>query len=242
MILALAEKWEPYPQPAEKERYILGCYDVPDEAILLGNGQFLWHCNKPNTTHIDTLCKGSEIKFTQSFVPWPPGTGFRVGGKTGIRFLVSSSHFHHVGLNLSSGEPLLSNETGFVLHIETDSDLRTDLKSSATFRALIPNGVIAPNSVVLFDLSCKIRESIELHPVSFFLHSHGHATSISAHVVRPDGSEQTIGAASSLNPSIGMQNDVIQLVADKDLVIRKGDKVRLQCLMHNNSPDAIELG
>jgi len=113
------------------------------------------------------------------------------------------------------------------------------LKVAATL-LLVTGGAVTKNSQEDFEAACVIDEAIEIHPISFRVHTHRHGTNVSGWLVREDetGKDQwtLLGERSPQKPQI------FEKVDDNKVVIRQGDVIASRCTIKNNENHALAIG
>lgn len=94
-------------------------------------------------------------------------------------------------------------------------------KQAATL-LLVTGGVIPKQTQQDFEAACVIDEDIEIHPISFRVHTHRHGQNVSGWLVREDeaGNDQwtLIGARSPQKPQVFEK-------VKGEMVIRQGDVI-----------------
>lgn len=157
----------------------------------------------------------------------PEGVGFKVGGETGIKYLVLQVHYMH-----KTSEPDFSGIT-----IEsTDQQMP---KTAATL-LMVTGGEMAPHTKEHFETACVIDEDVVMHPFAFRTHTHSHGKMVSGWKIieSEDGTDnwQLIGKMDPMKPQM------FYPVEDKNVVLRKGDIIASRCTMENNEDHVVEVG
>ncbi|VDM94438.1 unnamed protein product, partial [Onchocerca ochengi] len=141
----------------------------------------------------------------------PEGVGFKVGGNTGIQYLVLQVHYKkklgpdYSGISIESTVGLLAKRA-------FDLDL---------FFFVLPSTYMdAQTNLETFETACIVDEDIEIHPFAFRAHTHRHGEKVSGWVVRENQYGQDIWEL------IGERNPLLPQMfesVNKNITIRQGD-------------------
>uniref|UniRef100_A0A0K0DFW3 peptidylglycine monooxygenase n=1 Tax=Angiostrongylus cantonensis TaxID=6313 RepID=A0A0K0DFW3_ANGCA len=201
-----------------------------------GSDDEVWDCGEM-TTIPDGLDRAPTCKSNPAILyAWaknapelhlPKGVAFRVGGDSGINYLVMQVHYME-----DRDEPDQSGVT--VQHTE-----EMQPKTAATM-LLVTGGLLPPKSTESFETACLIDEDVVLHPFAFRTHSHRHGVEISGWVVNEDekGDDEWF-LIGKRNPQLPQMFVPVQ---NNSLVIRQGDMVAARCILKNDENRVVEMG
>lgn len=96
----------------------------------------------------------------------PKNVGFKIGGDTGINFLILQVHYANVDKFLK-GE---TDNSGLILSVVGESTDKIEKRSGVL--VLGTSGELPPKETVHMESSCYIDEPVELHPFAFRTHTH----------------------------------------------------------------------
>ncbi|VDK54485.1 unnamed protein product [Gongylonema pulchrum] len=95
----------------------------------------------------------------------PKGVGFKVGGDTGIQYIVLQVHYMtRLGPDYSG--------------VAIESTVEPMEKRASTL-LMVTGGTLPPNARETFETACVIDEDIEMHPFAFRPHTHRHGEMVS---------------------------------------------------------------
>lgn len=158
--------------------------------------------------------------------PLPKDAGFKIGGDTGLNFLVLRMHQENVPAFLQRhNESILTTaKAGFKLTISP----RSPNVKRLSLAAVGVHGIISPHSVAHLESAFKFKEpGLDMHPISFQVHTHKLGTAVTAWKVSPDGVWSLIGRR---NPQL---EEMFVPVADPSIRIKTGDVLASRCTMNN---------
>ena len=205
----------------------------------------------------ESLCSGSPVTgYEDGSVMNAPGIGFKVGGRTGIRYLVFAVHYHYHGAHVPHG--LTAGSTSKIT-IDVTLEKNTPdhpIKSAAFIELTAPWGPFPAKTEKAVNSTITITEDLVARISSCFLHEHGHVTTANAYKIdHTTGHEQLIASAGGDRPAeefllSGAEIDepygkyVLRRpgLVDKSAVLRQGDNVTLVCNFFNHEDHVINIG
>lgn len=134
---------------------LFGCQDVQPRNLASGH----WRCDDGN------ICDNMKIMFAWAKnappTTMPPDVGFRIGGKSGVNYLVLEIHYAH---------PLKENDTsGIFLHTTYEEQKYT----AGIFLLLAQSSHIPPLlPKVHSDINCLFQSKTPIHPFAYRVHAH----------------------------------------------------------------------
>uniref|UniRef100_A0A8R1TVE6 peptidylglycine monooxygenase n=1 Tax=Onchocerca volvulus TaxID=6282 RepID=A0A8R1TVE6_ONCVO len=155
----------------------------------------------------------------------PEGVGFKVGGNTGIQYLVLQVHYKkklgpdYSGISIESTVGLLAKRASTLL--------------------MVTGGKLPPKKRETFETACIVDEDIEIHPFAFRAHTHRHGEKVSGWVVRENQYGQDIWEL------IGERNPLLPQMfesVNKNITIRQGDVVAARCVLNNKENKEFTVG
>jgi peptidylglycine monooxygenase len=234
------------PLDAEKEHYITGFEPIVEKnlahhIILFGcdePGSFepVWNCGGMSVgsegMERASVCQSKEsILYAWAMdapqLELPKDVGFKVGGASGMNYLVMQVHYMH-----AKNE---EDRTGLTLtHTEEP------LSKVAATMLLVTAGSIQPRTTENFETACVIDEPVILHPFAYRTHTHRHGKEVSGWVVQEnsqgDDRWTLIGRRDPQLPQMFVP------VENKTMEIRQGDLLAARCVIENNEDRVIEIG
>lgn len=148
----------------------------------------------------------------------PDGVGFRVGGDTGINYLVLQVHYASTEYIAEDGD-----DSGVILEFTEQMQPKT-----AGVLLMGTGGMAPPHTTTYFETSCDIEDSRTIHPFAFRTHTHALGKVVSGYKVDKSNKWSLIGKKDPHLPQM------FYPVADKSLSLTKGDTVAARCTMVNN--------
>ncbi|KJH50594.1 copper type II ascorbate-dependent monooxygenase domain protein [Dictyocaulus viviparus] len=195
-------------------------------------GKFVEDCGEMETD-LDGLNRAPTCKSNPAILyAWaknapelnlPKGVGFRVGGDSGINFLVMQVHYME--------ERDKPDYSGVTLHHTQEVQPKT-----AATMLLVTGGILPPKSTESFETACMIQEDVVLHPFAFRTHSHRHGVDISGWNEKGDDKWTLIGRRDPQLPQMFVP------VQNKSLVIHQGDIIAARCILKNDENRVIMMG
>ncbi|KAL6729395.1 hypothetical protein Aduo_000451 [Ancylostoma duodenale] len=157
----------------------------------------------------------------------PEGVGFRVGGNSGINYLVMQVHY------MQDRDEL--DHSGVTIQHTEEPQPKT-----ASTMLLVTGGLLPPKATESFETACVIEEDVVIHPFAFRTHAHRHGVDVSGWVVNEDekGDDHwfLIGRR---NPQLPQMFAPVQ---NTSLVVRQGDMLAARCIMKNDEDRVIKMG
>ncbi|EFO28034.1 hypothetical protein LOAG_00450 [Loa loa] len=226
------------------EHYIVGykpfaTMQKAHHMLLFGCGQpgtdeVIWDCGDMTTAGPDfqraPICKDQpNILYAwgrnASELHLPEGVGFKVGGNTGIQYLVLQVHYKgKLGRDYSG--------------VSIESTVGPLTKRASTL-LMITGGKLPPNNRETFETACIVDEDIEIHPFAFRAHTHRHGEMVSGWVVREnDYGQDTWELIGERNPLLPQMFQPV----NKNITIRQGDVVAARCVLNNKEDKEFIMG
>ena len=135
----------------------------------------------------------------------PKDVGYKIGGDTGINFLVLQVHYANVD-KFVNGD---TDNSGLILSVVDES---TDkIKKRAGVLVLGTGGELPPKQIVHMESSCFIEEPVELHPFAFRTHTHKLGKAVSGWKVNNINNWELIGRHDPQAPQVGFSLQKKQL-------------------------------
>lgn len=154
----------------------------------------------------------------------PSGLGVRVGGDSGISFLVLSVHYYATdGATTASG-------------VSMATDSRTQGMRSAAVLQMKNCGTLPPHAATSVEGACEVREDVVMHAFAFQIHAHALTSRVSGwRIDRRSGVWDLLGVQSASTSHV--YHDM-----EHEVAIRPGDFVAARCLMNNTNDYAVFVG
>lgn len=160
----------------------------------------------------------------------PEGVGFKVGGQSGINFLVLQVHYAHVDKFVNGA----TDNSGIVLTmLPHDTDL---VSKRAGVLLLGTGGSIRPHRVEHMETTCRIEEPLVLHPFAFRTHTHKLGTAVTGWKIDSSGSWILIGRHDPQLPQM------FYPVTNTDLTFTENDILTARCTMNNTLSHRVDVG
>lgn len=189
---------------------------------------------KTSFVRAPTCSRGSTIIYAWAMdapkLTLPDGVAFKIGGNTGINFIVLQVHYANVDKFINGA----TDNSGIVLSlVPANNNLIT---KRAGVLLLGTGGSIPSNSVEHMETECQIREDTVLHPFAFRTHTHKLGKAVSGWKIDRSGKWQLIGKHDPQQPQM------FYPIEDKSLVIRQFDRVAARCTMNNTLSHEVLIG
>ncbi|KAI6182679.1 Peptidylglycine monooxygenase [Aphelenchoides bicaudatus] len=156
----------------------------------------------------------------------PEGVGFPIGGFSKNQYVVLQVHYMSA----------LEKEDNAGVKIAFSNEI---LPKMAATLLLVTGGSVASHKTENFEAACVIDEPIEIHPISFRVHTHRHGVNVSGWLVREDQSGEDkwtlLGERSPQKPQIFEK-------IHNGAIIQQGDVIASKCTIKNNEDHLIEIG
>ena len=157
----------------------------------------------------------------------PEGVGFRVGGDSGIQWLVLQVHYATV-----DHIPAKGDTSGVVLQY---TDVPQPKSAGVYFMGT--NGRIPAGSTTKMETACQLKESLTLHPFAFRVHTHALGRVVSGWKVEGSGQKWTL-----LGKEDPQLPQMFYPVENKAVTISRGETIASRCTMVNHRPYATWIG
>lgn len=198
-----------------------------------GQQEGTWDCGEMSAASVLPVCEsGMKIIYAwASNAPdmmLPEGVGFKVGGDSGIKWLVLQIHYLHVDAFLP---PLNGVDNSGITMVTTHTE---QPKLAATY-LLVTGGVVPAHSTVYMEAACQYKESTVLHPFAFRTHTHQHGKVSAGYRVR-DGEWSEIGRIDPQKPQYFYN------VTDPNLTVKQDDFLAARCTMVNDEDRDVPIG
>ncbi|KAM7285306.1 peptidylglycine alpha-hydroxylating monooxygenase [Ixodes scapularis] len=189
----------------------------------------VWDCDEMSTSRKQfpkrPICQtGSRIVYGWARdaprLQLPEGVGMKIGGDSGIEFLVIQAHY---GDTTSFLDGETSDSSGIVLSVVPGNS--KEVKRTAGVYGLDTGGMIPANSYGHLEAACQINDNVTLHPFAFRVHTHILGKAVTGYIVR-NGTWINIGKSNPLDPQMFYPSN-------KGLTIVKGDILAARCTMKN---------
>lgn len=190
----------------------------------------VWDCGEMSHSNSEffkgpTCASGAQIVYAWArdapALKLPEGVGFKIGGNSGIRYLVLQVHYADTTSFLTKKSK--TDMSGIVLNIlPGDTPL---VKRRAGIYLLGTGGMIRSHTTEHFETACRMDEQITLYPFAFRTHTHKLGKAVTGYVVR-NGKWMNIGKHSPLEPQMFYP-------AKKGIKVIKGDVLAARCTMYN---------
>ncbi|KAG0418401.1 hypothetical protein HPB47_004866 [Ixodes persulcatus] len=189
----------------------------------------VWDCGEMATSHSmfhkgPTCRTGSQIIYAWAMdapaLKLPEGVGFKIGGNSGINYLVLQVHYADTTAFLDGQK---RDSSGIVLSLVPGDT--NQVKRRAGVYVLGTGGMIRAHTKENFESACRINENLTLYPFAFRTHTHKLGKAVTGYVVRK-GRWTNIGKHSPQEPQMFYP-------AKKGLKIVKGDVLAARCTMQN---------
>lgn len=189
----------------------------------------VWDCGEMATSHSmfhkgPTCRTGSQIIYAWAMdapaLKLPEGVGFKIGGNSGINYLVLQVHYADTTAFLDGHK---RDSSGIVLSLVPGDT--NQVKRRAGVYVLGTGGMIRAHTRENFESACRINENLTLYPFAFRTHTHKLGKAVTGYVVRK-GRWTNIGKHSPQEPQMFYP-------AKKGLKIVKGDVLAARCTMQN---------
>ena len=161
----------------------------------------------------------------------PPEVGFKVGGQSGIDYLVLQVHYGNT--SIFRNDPTITDNSGIML--ETVHGPNNGITKLAGIYLLLSYGYV-PMGVSKHRMECYMNEDKLIHPFRFRTHTHKLGTKVAAYKVSRDQKSVLIGEHNPQEPQM------FYPVEDSSLTITKGDQVKAYCDFNNIRNHTVYIG
>ena len=215
---------------------IFGCKTPGLENV---SDAIVWNCpenmqQKSKGYEIAPACaEGSVIYAWAQDAPalrLPPGVAYRIGGDSGINFLVLQAHY----IKVDAFRKGATDDSGIILTMLPGSS--DQITKSAGIMLVKTEGRIPAHSIEHLEGSCRLSELLVLHPFAFRTHTHHLGTAVTGWKVSHDKKWSLIGRK---NPQLPQS---FYPVANQNLSISEGEIVATRCVMVNDQDHEVKVG
>ena len=170
-----------------------------------------------------------QVTIDSPTVQPPPGSGFKVGGDTGLNFLVL--RVHHEGLDRFMRERGLqsvkTSKAGFRMRVASGKETEQPLKR-VSIAVIGSHGVIPPKNVAHLEAAYKFRTpGLVMRPFALQVHTHSLGRAVTTWKVTPEGEWSLIAQRDPQAPEFFVP------ITRPDILIREGDLIAMRCTMNN---------
>lgn len=236
---------------ASKVHHILiyGCA-FPGKS-LRDSPKLVWECGEMNMGNNDPSAKESTYDHGPVCAPggrstilfgWaldapaielPPKVGFKIGGNSGLYYLVLQVHYGDT--SIFKRNPEITDDSG--INLEVVSGPNSGITKSAGIYLLLSYGYVRMGTSK-HSMECMIQEDKVIHPFRFRTHTHKLGTRVAAYRKPADDPtrEILIGEHSPQEPQM------FYPVADSGMTIRQGDRIYAYCDYNNTRDHIVYIG
>lgn len=237
---------------AKKVHHIIiyGC-STPGK-FLKDTPSYVWECGEMNSgdfkkvdgapeLETGSAC-GSGEKNTIIFawaldapaIDMPPKVGFKIGGNSGINYLVLNVHYGNT--EVFRADPEATDNSGIKLHTISGTD--HGVSRQAGILLMWSNGYV-PQGKSKHTIECQMTEDKIIHPIRFRTHTHKLGTWVGGYVKPTDREIMQMVLIGEHNPQ---QPQMFYPVADPNMIIKKGDRVYAYCDYNNTRDHTVYIG
>lgn len=235
---------------ATKVHHILiyGC-SVPGK-YMRDTPNYVWECGEMNliagsSTEDSPYDQGSVCgqgaKTTILFgwaldapaIELPPEVGFRIGGNSGIDYLVLQVHYGNTAIFKQDKD--VTDNSGIAL--ETISGPDHGITKLAGIYLLLSYGYV-PEGVTKHQMECQFTENKIIHPFRFRTHTHKLGTHVAAYKKPADNPIEFV----LIGEHDPQQPQMFYPVQDKSMTVSKGDRVYAYCDFNNTRGQTVLIG
>lgn len=163
-------------------------------------------------------------------IKMPPKVGFKVGGNSGIDFLVLQVHYGNT--EVFRKNPELDDDSGITL--ETVWGDNHGVSKMAGIYLLLSYGYV-PVGVSKHTMQCRMDEDRIIHPFRFRTHTHKLGVKVGAYKL--SGSQKSL-----IGEHDPQQPQMFYPVEDQQLTIGKGDQIFAYCDYNNTREKTVYIG
>lgn len=135
----------------------------------------------------------------------PANVGYKIGGDTGINFLVLQVHYANVD-KFVNGD---TDNSGLILSVVGENTNKIEKRAGVL--VLGTAGQLPPKQFVHMESSCVIDEPVELHPFAFRTHTHKLGKLVSGWKVN-NGNWELIGRHNPQEPQVFILNAIFHSI------------------------------
>uniref|UniRef100_A0A6G1S598 Putative peptidylglycine alpha-hydroxylating monooxygenase Y71G12B.4 n=1 Tax=Aceria tosichella TaxID=561515 RepID=A0A6G1S598_9ACAR len=165
----------------------------------------------------------------------PPQVGFKIGGNSGINYLVLQVHYGNTAIFRSS--PDITDNSGINLETVSGKD-NNGITKLAGIYLLLSYGYVT-QGVSKHTMECLIDEDKVIHPFRFRTHTHKLGTKVGGYR-KPAGSyNNELELIGEHNPQ---EPQMFYPVEDKSMTISRGDRIYAYCDYNNTRDHFVSIG
>ena len=166
-------------------------------------------------------------------VEMPPQVGFKIGGDSGIDYLVLQVHYGDTKVFRSS--PTITDNSGIIL--ETIAGPDHGITKLAGIYLLLSYGYVK-EGISKHRIECQLQEDRVIHPFRFRTHTHKLGTKVGAYK-KPVSDPLRPVLIGEHNPQ---EPQMFYPVEDESLTISQGDRVFAYCDYNNTRDHTVYIG
>lgn len=199
-----------------------------------GSSASFWYCGDIPSTHgVFPVCKSgatilSAWRMDATPIRLPVGVGFKVGGNSGINYLVMQVHYKDVTTFLPPKNG--KDSSGITLRVT-----QTPQRRRAGIFVLGTGGEIPPHSTVYMETACYYNGYFDIRPFAFSIHARALGQVISGYRIR-DGKWAELGRESPKSPKVYYNTTI------PGSTVMNGDILAARCTMVNNKDRTVHIG
>ena len=218
----------------------IGCREVNDVEALRGQ-HFLWH-NDDRPEAAENVCRGPSFMYPIPGGRIPPGSGFRVAGRTGVKFLSFCVHYHGHEKMMTGGAEVgvqftVTQQTTMLFSVAREG-ANFGLRAAGILWLEKRSGSLKHDAVSSVSVSMPITDPIVVHPLAVLIHMHDRGIGAKVWSTDVTGGQQKITSVKSHD-----RIDFVAGVLDSDkLLIHQNKTLTLQCTFNNTSPRDVLIG
>jgi len=163
----------------------------------------------------------------------PPHVGFKVGGKSGISYLVLQVHYGNTQIFRKNAD--VTDNSGIILHTVSGPD--HGITKMAGIYLLVSYGYV-PKGVSKHHMTCLMQEQKVIHPFKFRTHTHKLGTKVGGYKIPADNPNHPI----LIGEHDPQKPQMFYPVEDASLTIGKGDKIYAYCDFNNTRDSTVFIG
>lgn len=163
----------------------------------------------------------------------PQQVGFKIGGDSGINYLVLQVHYGHT--DIFRENPDITDNSGIIL--ETVSGPDHGITKLAGIYLLLTYGYVQ-RGVSKHTVQCIIQEDVVMHPFRFRTHTHKLGVKVGGYLTPASDPGESI-LIGEHNPQ---EPQMFYHVEDTSMVIRKGDRLFSYCDFNNTRDHTVYIG
>lgn len=163
----------------------------------------------------------------------PPKVGFRIGGNSGISYLVLQVHYGNT--QVFRTDPSITDNSGIHLHTVYGPD--HGITRMAGIYLLLSYGFV-PRGHSKHVMECLMSEEKVIHPFRFRTHTHKLGTKVAAYR-KPVGNSMQMLLIGEHDPQ---QPQMFYPVEDASMTIQQGDRVYAYCDYNNTRDHTVFIG